>query len=214
MSVKGKIFGVFFAAIGISLGVATTPLSAAVIRGAVSAATDMGELFPLVHAIDQSGLSASYASGTTDFDTYVPATTHDSQPGTDWVATASTGSAVFDLGAAYRLSAAALWNFGGTEGDISFGIQDITLEYSLDNVLFSSIGAFTLTQGVTGVVTPADVFSFAAIDARYVRLNVLSNYGGGSALGEIAFRGVPEPGTLALLGLSLAGLAATRRRKQ
>lgn len=60
----------------------------------------MGESFPLVRAIDQSGLSAAYVSGATDFDTYVAATTHDSQPGSDRVATATTGSAVFALGAA------------------------------------------------------------------------------------------------------------------
>jgi hypothetical protein len=35
-----------------------------------------------------------------------------------------------------------------------------------------------------------------------------------SVLDDLAFNRVPEPGTLALLVLSLAGLAATRRRKQ
>jgi len=210
-----KVFGAASVAIAIALSVTSMSVSAAVIRGAVSATTDMGESFPLVHAINQTGLSAGYVSGVTDFDTYVPATTHDSQPGTDWTATSNTGAAVFDLGSLYRVNAAALWNFGGTGGNISFGIDDLTLEYSIDNVLFNSIGAFSLTQGVTGVVTPADVLSFGAIDARYIRMNVLTNFGNGSALGEIAFRqAVPEPGTLAILGLGLVGLAATHRRRK
>jgi hypothetical protein len=34
-----------------------------------------------------------------------------------------------------------------------------------------------------------------------------------SFLAAVELRSVPEPGTIALLGLSLAGLAAARRRK-
>jgi hypothetical protein len=44
------------------------------IRDPVSATTTLGEEFPLVHAIDQTGLSANVTGGT-DFATFTAGTT-------------------------------------------------------------------------------------------------------------------------------------------
>ena len=107
-------------ALAASLAVAAAaPAAASVIRGAVSATTNMGEAFPLVHAIDQSGLSATYVSGVTDFDAFVATATHTSNPDMDWVSTSARGSVTFNLGSIFAIDRLAVWNFGTGSGDIS-----------------------------------------------------------------------------------------------
>src|SRR5262249_12359780 len=72
--------------LGVVLALMASPAWADSIIGAVSATTNMGEQFPLVDAINQTGLTAHYISGVTNFDVFVPTTTHDSEPGNDFVA--------------------------------------------------------------------------------------------------------------------------------
>ena len=207
---KSRVMGL----LAVALAVTSLPAAAAVIVGATGATTNMGESFPLVHSIDQSGLSPGYTSGVTDFDAYVLVGRHQSAPGTDWVSDSLRGSAVFDLGALYPIDAMAVWNFGTAQGNPSFAIQDITLDYSLDGVLFSPLGAYTLANPNGAPDTLAQILAFGSVSAQYVRMNVLSTYGSPAALGEVAFRStIPEPGSLALLGLGLLGLGAAGRRR-
>jgi hypothetical protein len=72
---------------------------------------------------------------------------------------------------------------------------------------------FLVTDGATVVIpTGANYLFFAAVDSLYFDNTDIDNDFGVTI--EKVTASVPEPGTLALLGLSLAGLAALRRRKQ
>ncbi len=178
--------------------------------------------------LDQSGLSAPYVSGVTDFTAYTGAgPTHagNADPGGIPFASPSgvtSGIIDFDLGAVFNLSHFILW------GDDTLGSGDGTpRNFSLAGALVSdfssstSLGGFT-SAATTGAPIPGQVFSFAPTMARFVRFQISNVHGSppNVNIGEVAFGDttvattVPEPGTLTVLGLGLAGLGVIRRRKR
>ena len=165
---------------------------------------------------DGSGLPA-FTSGVTDFATYAAINpSHASFDTTNaWASAAGVFSGVidYDLGALYAINQVALWN---QDGGALQGINSFDILTS-DNSSFTgavNVGSFNASDASTLMQT----FALAPSVGQYLRLQINSNYGGTCCvtLGEIAadVDTVPEPGTLALLGLGLVGFAASRRRQQ
>jgi hypothetical protein len=188
------------------------------------ASTDMGN-FPgrsPVQVINQSGLSTGYTSLVTDFDVYLATNpTHAANSGNDWFSQASTttGNFDFDLGGLFTIGSFALWNIGGNNASslLQFTLlADQTATFSAPTIL----GTFNATSAGSLAATPAQTFGFAPTAAAFVRMQILSNRGGGqTGFGEAAFEladpaSVPEPATLSLLGLGLLGATVVRYRRR
>lgn len=193
------------------LAVAALQANAAPIAGVTVTTTfaDPGDAGSLIaNIVNGSGLS-SYTTGAT----------HDAgDPTNAWVAAGSTtGTITFDLGGVFNLDGMAVWNFNATN---AYGINGLTIDGSLDGITYSPLaGAPTsFAIGASSASESAQVFSFTAT-TQFVRFTVISSHGEpGVGMSEVMFTGaaaaVPEPGSIAVLGLGLFGVAAFRRRLQ
>jgi hypothetical protein len=167
---------------------------------------------------NQSGLSANYISGVTDFDTFVTSgVTHSGGDSNSWLSAPGvySGYLTFDLGATYDISKFVMWN--GTSG-ISASINGFSISTSnvSDFSSYTDVGSFTGHQSHYG----ATVYDLLNTNARYVKLTIDGNFGNSccTGVGDIAFdtqiSAVPEAETAAMLlaGLGLIG-SIVRRRK-
>ena len=136
-----------------------------------------------------------------------------------------------DLGSTFVLDEVAVWNFTQSfDGGQNRGSKDVTISTSIDGVTFvaiadingGTIGTHTLTQAPNvhpGNVPQAvsDIFDLGGVSASHVRIFIHNAYGTGTGndvvlgLNEVRFYDVPEPGSLALLGIG--GIAMLRRRR-
>lgn len=203
---------------------------AGAIHQPASASTNMGSFgtFEPVYAHDQSGLTASYTSGVTDFDTFTASTATvggGASFNTWFSSTSTTGNFDFDLGGTFTIESFVIW--ADPQG-IGQGVNSFNLVAD-DDPSFSSptlLGTFAAADGPGNsnqATNFGQVFTFPPTSAAYVRMEILSNHGSTLTTGmvEAAFElGTPAPvptmsGWMqvafgALLGLG--GFAALTRR--
>ncbi len=164
-------------------------------------------LIPAVPFVAEASLigqtaTCSIASGNPNW-TCSPASTTVVDPGTEFVGS-FFGSAWFSVN--IGSSDMVITNVHGNT--ITFGAGEVLTIGGLSGILGASLISTTRTTGVD-----ASDISFTSSSVSVV-LNGFSYSPGGSTDIGIRTASAPETGTLALLGLGLAGLATSRRRKQ
>ena len=208
----------------ISLSVFSQSAQAAIIGGLTASTPDMNATGSLIHLIDGSGL-ASNTPALTGIHSVTDSTN-------SWTNNFSAGNILFDFKSVYTLAGFSFWN--NTSFSPNQGVQGVTIATSLDGITYSALqgitgstafntttGVGTFAQGIANTVSGPQQFTVTATDARYLRLNITSNYGGDyTGFNEIQFdsapvstpSAVPEP--LTMLGAATAvGFGAMFKRR-
>ena len=175
----------------------------------------------ILNTFNQTGLSAGYTSGSTDFDTYVASNpTHanlNAFNGWSGLAGPVLGYIDYDLGSSMMLESLALWNQHNTNGITSL---TVFVSSNIGFVGATNVGTFNPLS-----LNPITVQTFATpAVGQYVRLQVnsIGSTGTNVNLAEIAFEQgtttgtlLPEPTSLAIFGVGagILGLCGVRRRK-
>ena len=201
----------------VALVLAAAPSTAALIAPVKVTASDTFSFFGQYkpeNLVDGSGLTAGL---------------HDGNFANMWQTNLGVNQAslVFEFDRKYAVDDVAIWNynFGNPaefQSTILRGVKDFRLSASEDGVTYTTVLEARLAMG-TGQPLAAQSFDTAGATARFVRLEILNNYGQGtyaerdwnSGLSEVQFSGaaVPEPASWALMiaGFGLAGAALRRR---
>lgn len=215
----------FLTGLGLACALASSASAATIISAASVTASSERSNVPVGNIINQSGLSANYVSGVTDFDTYIGSDpTHTTiAVGNEWFSDFGnlTAQLDFDLGAVFNIDRIALWVEEAT------GFGEALLSASTDGINYTTLSTINPFDNPRDVDYSAEVFGFATTSLRYFRMNLSScpqpdsNPTNECALGEIAFSAVdamapvpvPAGGILMVTMLGAFGGIAARRRK-
>jgi hypothetical protein len=101
----------------------------------------------------------------------------------------------YEFDKVYKLHELLVWNYNGDlEFIVGFGLQDVTVEYSLDGENWTVLGDYVFAQGTSSPdYTPNTTVDLAGVAAQYVRLVVNSSWGttGRHGLSEVRFLHIP-----------------------
>jgi hypothetical protein len=112
----------------------------------------------------------------------VAADTHDNSAYDMWTACGvyagdHNPSITFDLGGSYGLQTTRIWQYNEASWP-EFSAKVIVISTSPDNVTFRPISTNTLAEAGRTAAEPAQDIATAAINVRYVRIQVLNTWGG------------------------------------
>ena len=103
----------------------------------------------------------------------------------------------YEFDKTYKLNEMSVWNYNGSSILFIFGIQDVTVEYSIDGTDWTQldgISKFNPAPGADGYAANT-IVPFDGIEAKYVKINAGSNWSGGLydqvGLSEVRFTALP-----------------------
>ncbi|MCP4450647.1 MAG: discoidin domain-containing protein, partial [Planctomycetes bacterium] len=152
---------------------------------AVTASSSANEFSTPDKTIDGSGLDADNVHGISSEDMWFTASV-DLDP---WIQ--------FEFEGVKQLETMRVWNSNSSaEIAIGWGVKDVEIAYSVDGENWDVLEGATQFSRAPG--SPAydqfDVIAFAGVPAKYVRLNIVSNWGGilmSYSLSEVQFDMIP-----------------------
>jgi hypothetical protein len=150
--------------------------------------------------VDKSGLNAAGQHGT--------------DMATMWLSAYGADTPVwlqYDLGRVYKLQDMWVWNYNVEfEQFLGMGIQNATIEYSIDAAHWTTLGSFDFAQGISAPDYDHNTtIPFGGVAGRYVKITVNSNYGGPqTGLSEVRFYYFPVSAREPNPALGAAGVAS------
>lgn len=178
------------------------------ILSADTVSSPQGELeaYPLVQIIDQSGLSANYFSGLTDFESFVSTAMSTALGDAGFTATESFGPQIFTFGfnQAVNLDGIAVWNTGSAGAVNLFSLFADTDTDFYNGTQAELISQKSLDAVIGNGSVAAQAFQFDTTATRYIHLVGLSSlaapdfYGFSEVAFSLAATPVPLPATLGM----------------
>jgi hypothetical protein len=95
----------------------------------------------------------------------------------------TTPTISFDLGGVHAVDAMVVYNYNEPGGWLARGVREADVSYSTDNATWSSLGTVTFARATGDGSNPGQLLPLGGVQARYVKIDVSSNYGDGSYTG-------------------------------
>ncbi len=155
------------------------PLENVTATASISGAADKGP----ENTVNRSGLDEEGQHGTSET--------------TMWQGDAADGDPVwiqFEFEDTYKLHDVRVWNYNmGYEFVLGFGIKDVTIEYATDANEWTTLGDFSVPQAPGTADYTGTTLNLGGIAAKYVRMNILDNWGTQPRYGlsEVEFSYIP-----------------------